>query len=179
LNAAAAFRPFSSQHYNRDVGSKRPGPTLRMPKWQSSAPIDGLSVDLEDYYQTEGFASRIPCTRWPFMPSRVQQSTGRVLELLEPNRCYGLRVGVVAEREPSLIRDIVQAGHELACHSHLHRPLYQLSASGFRENLRRSRGTIEDVGGVKVVGFCAPTFSITSRSLWALEGLRRKHPVLR
>jgi polysaccharide deacetylase family protein (PEP-CTERM system associated) len=173
LNAAAAFRPFSSQHYNGDVGSKRPGPTLRMPKWQSSAPVDGLSVDLEDYYQVEAFASRIPRARWPFMPSRVRQSTGRVLELLERTRCRAtfFVLGWVAEREPSLIREIVQAGHELACHSHLHRPLYQLSLSEFREDLRRSRGTIEEVGGVKVVGFRAPTFSITSRSLWALEVL--------
>ena len=107
------------------------------------------------------------------MPSRVRQSTGRVLELLERTRCRAtfFVLGWVAEREPSLIREIVQAGHELACHSHLHRPLYQLSPSEFREDLRRSRGTIEDVGGVKVVGFRAPTFSITSRSLWALEVL--------
>jgi len=95
------------------------------------------------------------------------------MELLERNRCRAtfFVLGWVAEREPAMIREIANAGHELACHSHLHRPLYQLSPSEFRDDLRRSRRIIEDVGGTKVVGFRAPTFSITRRSLWALEVL--------
>jgi polysaccharide deacetylase family protein (PEP-CTERM system associated) len=94
-----------------------------------------------------------------------------VLQLLERNRCRAtfFVLGWIAEREPSLIREIAEAGHELACHSHLHRPLYQLSQSEFREDLRRSRAAIEDAGGTKVVGFRAPTFSITRRSRWALQ----------
>lgn len=145
--------------------------TVRSPKPQSSGLIDGLSVDLEEYFQVEAFASRIPRSRWPFIPSRVRHSAARVLQLLERNRCRAtfFVLGWIAEREPSLIREIAEAGHELACHSHLHRPLYQLSQSEFREDLRRSRAAIEDAGGTKVVGFRAPTFSITRRSRWALQ----------
>jgi len=144
---------------------------LNQPKPHKNGLVDGLSVDLEDYFQVEAFASRIPRSRWAFFPSRVRNNAARVLELLERNRCRAtfFVLGWVAEREPSLIREIARAGHELACHSHLHRPLYQLTPSDFREDLRRSRGTIEDIGGTRVVGFRAPTFSITQQSLWALE----------
>jgi polysaccharide deacetylase family protein (PEP-CTERM system associated) len=133
--------------------------------------VDGLSVDLEDYFQVESFASQIPRDRWPSFVSRVRSNTVRVLELLERNRCLAtfFVLGWVAEREPALIREIAQAGHEMACHGHLHRPLYQLSPEEFRDDLRRSRGVIEDVSGAKVSGFRAPTFSITEKSLWALN----------
>lgn len=146
---------------------------IRPPKLEKAGLVDGLSVDLEDYFQVEAFASRIPRSHWPFFPSRVRHNATRVLELLERNQCRAtfFVLGWVAERDPALIREIAQAGHELACHSHLHRPLYQLTPGEFREDLRRSKGIIEDIGGTRVVGFRAPTFSITRESLWALEVL--------
>ena len=175
MNRTPVVRPLT---WNRSTGrleEERPEirKPLLLPKPQKKGLVDGLSVDLEDYFQVEAFASRIPRSRWPFFPSRVRNSAARVLELLERNRCRAtfFVLGWVAEREPSLIREIVQAGHELACHSHLHRPLYELTPSDFREDLRRSRGIIEDIGGTKVVGFRAPTFSITRQSLWALDVL--------
>jgi polysaccharide deacetylase family protein (PEP-CTERM system associated) len=67
------------------------------------------------------------------------------------------------------MREVANAGHELACHSHLHRPLHTLRPSEFRADLVRSRDAIENATGVRVVGFRAPTFSITDKSLWALE----------
>ena len=135
--------------------------------------IDGLSVDLEDYFHVEAFASRIPRSNWSSFPSRVRNSTTRVLELLERHRCRAtfFVLGWIAEREPALVREVAEAGHELACHSHLHRQIFHLTPKQFREDLRRSRQLIEDVSGKKVVGFRAPTFSITRRSLWALETL--------
>jgi polysaccharide deacetylase family protein (PEP-CTERM system associated) len=175
MNHNATVRSLSSNHHINDAQFERLKPTtaVRRSKPRNGGLVDGLSIDLEDYFQVEAFASRIPRSRWPFFPSRVRQNASRVLELLERNRCRAtfFVLGWVAEREPSLIREIAQAGHELACHSHLHRPLYQLSPGEFREDLRRSRGIIEDVGGTRVVGFRAPTFSITLKSLWALEVL--------
>ncbi len=173
MSQASPFPRLAPNYYNSAVGARLPAPmiAIRSSNPQKSGLVDGLSVDLEDYFQVEAFASRIPRSQWPSFPSRVRHSTARVLELLERNRCQAtfFVLGWVAEHQPSLIREIAQAGHELACHSHLHRPLYQLSPSEFREDLRRSRGLIEDIGGTKVVGFRAPTFSITRRSLWALE----------
>ena len=132
---------------------------------------DALSIDVEDYFQVEAFAHRIPRSQWPEFPSRVRQNTERVLNLLERHRCRAtfFILGWVAEREPSLVRDIVQSGHEVACHSHLHRRVHTLTPAEFREDVTRARGVIEDAAGAAVVGFRAPTFSITRQSLWALE----------
>lgn len=155
--------------FNRGAGvSDAIPPTWGVPE---RSMVDGLSVDLEDYFQVEAFASCIPRSQWPTFPSRVRHNTMRVLELLERNRCHAtfFVLGWIAEREPALIREIVSAGHEIACHSHLHRPLYTLSPAEFREDLLRSRNVIEDVAGLRVLGFRAPTFSITNRSLWALD----------
>lgn len=135
--------------------------------------VDGLSVDLEDYFQVEAFARNIPRSRWPLFDSRIRHNTARTLELLARNGCRAtfFVLGWVAEREPQLVREVADAGHEVACHSHLHRPLYGLTPSEFREDLRRSLAAIEDASGKKVYGFRAPTFSITRRSMWALEVL--------
>lgn len=165
MSPAPAISPRVRNRYNGHEEE------LPQPFCPAEGLTDGLSVDLEDYFQVEAFASRIPRSRWAFFPSRVRNSATRVLELLEQYRCKAtfFVLGWVAEREPALIREIAQAGHELACHGYLHRPLYQLTPSEFREDLRRSRSIIEDIGGTKVVGFRAPTFSITRQSLWALE----------
>lgn len=135
--------------------------------------VDGLSVDLEDYFQVEAFAASVPRSRWPLFNSRWRRNTLRTLELLARNGCRAtfFVLGWVAERDPGLIQEVAAAGHELACHSHLHRPLYQLKPNEFREDLRRSRDAIESAAGSRVVGFRAPTFSITNESSWALEVL--------
>jgi polysaccharide deacetylase family protein (PEP-CTERM system associated) len=132
---------------------------------------DALSVDVEDYFHVEAFAPLVSRAQWPSFPSRVRQNTERVLRLLERHRCRAtfFILGWVAEREPALVREIAQAGHELACHSQLHRRVYTLTPEEFREDVKRARAAIEDAAGAAVAGFRAPTFSITRRSLWALE----------
>ncbi len=138
---------------------------------QSCELVDGLSVDLEDYYHVEAFAEQISRARWSALPSRIRQNTQRTLALLERTGCRAtfFVLGWVAEREPGLIRELAQAGHELACHSHLHRHLHGLTPSQFRDDLARSRYAIENAAGMKVVGFRAPSFSVTRKTLWALE----------
>jgi polysaccharide deacetylase family protein (PEP-CTERM system associated) len=132
---------------------------------------DGLSVDVEDYFHVEAFADHVPRSQWTCFPSRVRQNTERVLRLLERNRCRAtfFMLGWVAEREPALVREIVDAGHEVACHSHLHRRVLTLTPEEFREDVKRAQAAIEDAAGTAVIGFRAPTFSITRQSLWALE----------
>ncbi len=132
---------------------------------------DALSVDVEDYYHVEAFADRIRPEDWSQFPSRVVRNTHRVLEIFEEKGVKGtfFILGWVAEREPSLVREIAAAGHEIACHSQMHRRVFTMTPHDFREDLRRARGAIEDACGAKVEGFRAPTFSIVSRSLWAIE----------
>lgn len=138
---------------------------------QSLELINGASVDLEDYYHVEAFADRIERARWPEFASRVRPNTERTLELLQRTGTQAtfFVLGYVAERDPALIRQVAEAGHEIACHSHLHRRVHRLTPAEFREDVRRARAAIEDAAGVRVLGFRAPTFSITLDSLWALD----------
>ncbi|MGE5323721.1 MAG: XrtA system polysaccharide deacetylase [Actinomycetota bacterium] len=132
---------------------------------------DLLSIDVEDYFQVEAFADRISRSDWPNFGLRVRRNTERILELLAEYRQSAtfFVLGWVAEREPALVRRIADCGHELACHSHLHRRVFTLSPPEFRSDLRQAKKAIEDAGGQPVVGFRAPTFSIRKDSLWSLE----------
>jgi polysaccharide deacetylase family protein (PEP-CTERM system associated) len=78
-------------------------------------------------------------------------------------------VGEVARRYPRLIRDIVDAGHELACHGDVHLQLDKLTPQEFRNDMERNRAALEDAGGRGIVGFRAPTFSLTKTTAWAHE----------
>lgn len=134
---------------------------------------DLLSIDVEDYFHVEAFAGTVSRSEWPRFQSRVRHNTERILELLAEFKVPAtfFVLGWVAEREPALVRAIADAGHELACHSHLHRRVFTLSPEEFREDLRRAKAAIEDAGGMPVYGFRAPTFSIGKNSLWALQVL--------
>jgi polysaccharide deacetylase family protein (PEP-CTERM system associated) len=140
------------------------------PEVVTCAVPDGLSVDVEDYFQVEAFADRIAADAWPQFPSRVVENTRRVLDLFAELDVQGtfFVLGWVAERQPALLRDIAAAGHELGCHSYQHRPIFRLTPDEFRADTRRARAAIEDAAGTKVLGYRAPTFSLIQQSLWAV-----------
>jgi polysaccharide deacetylase family protein (PEP-CTERM system associated) len=134
-------------------------------------PPDMLSVDVEDYYHVEAFVDCVSQSSWLEFPSRVRANTKRILKIFDEFGCRAtfFVLGWVAEQEPALVREIVEAGHEVACHSYSHRRVSTLTPSEFREDLRRARAAIENAGGVRIVGYRAPTFSIGRDNLWALE----------
>ncbi len=141
---------------------------------QETAPItDAMSVDLEDYFQVEAFADRIPRSEWGSFALRVRENTERVLALFKRHNCRAtfFVLGWVAERDPSLIRQVADAGHEIGCHGYFHYRVSTLSPDAFRQDLRQAKEAIETAAGVKVLGFRAPTFSIVKQSLWALDVL--------
>jgi len=130
-----------------------------------------LSVDVEDYFMVEAFSDSIQRSSWEGFPSRVEANTHRILDLLDQ---YGTRgtfffLGWVAARFPKLVREVGERGHELACHSYWHRPVYKLSKQEFREDTRNARDAIEQASGLGVYGYRAPTWTITENSLWALD----------
>ncbi len=133
--------------------------------------INALTVDVEDYFQVSSFERVVDRREWSSRESRVVISTQRLLDLFAAHDVRGtfFILGWVAERFPQLVRDIAAAGHELACHSHWHRLVYEMTPAAFREDLRQSKRAIEDAAGASVTAFRAPSFSITGRSLWALE----------
>jgi polysaccharide deacetylase family protein (PEP-CTERM system associated) len=132
-----------------------------------------MTVDVEDYFQVSGFESVVPRTSWSSFETRVEASTDRVLGLLADANVRGtfFVLGWVAEHHPQVVRRIAAQGHALASHSYWHRLVYNLTAEEFREDLRRAKGAIESVSGTLVRGFRAPSFSVTERSLWALDVL--------
>lgn len=91
--------------------------------------------------------------------------------MFEDYRCRAtfFVLGWVAERDPGLVREIIEAGHEVACHSYSHRRVSTLTPAEFREDLRRARRVIEDAAGVRILGYRAPSFSIGRKNAWALE----------
>lgn len=134
---------------------------------------NALTFDLEEYFQVSAFADRINPDDWDSRPSRVQETTERLLQLLEDHRCQAtfFTLGWVAKKYPQLVRQIAQCGHEIACHSLDHRLVYQMDPAGFGEDTQRAKDLLESVSGVPVRGYRAPSFSITAESLWAFETL--------
>jgi polysaccharide deacetylase family protein (PEP-CTERM system associated) len=135
--------------------------------------LNALTIDVEDYFQVSAFAAAAPVARWDTFESRVCRNTNRVLDILATSRTHGtfFVLGWVAERFPDLIKRIHREGHELASHGYEHRLVYETTPEAFRRDLRRAKAVIENAAGVGVVGYRAPSYSITDRSLWALDVL--------
>jgi len=133
--------------------------------------LNALTFDVEEYFHVENLAGLVRPDEWSRLPSRVEASTRRLLDLLDARRVSAtfFVLGWVAERRPALVREVRARGHEIGCHSHAHRPVHALRRPEFRADVRRARQAIEDAAGAPVLGYRAPTFSIVRSSLWALE----------
>src|SRR5258708_29166735 len=132
---------------------------------------NALTVDLEDYFHVSAYAGKVRLEEWDSYPSRVAQNTDRLLELLAQHNCHAtfFVLGWVAEKKPDVVARVAAAGHEIACHSMLHRPIFDLTPQEFREDTHRAKAVIEDATGKQDVGYRAPSFSVTKKSSWALE----------
>ncbi|MDD5557265.1 MAG: DUF3473 domain-containing protein [bacterium] len=134
---------------------------------------NALSFDVEEWFQAEVFAGRIPPARWGEFESRCGPQTEFILGLLGERgvRATFFVLGLVAERLPSLVRRIADAGHELACHGYDHTMITRQTPEEFRDDVRRAKAVLEDLGGTAVAGYRAPTFSVTAGTRWALDVL--------
>ena len=132
-----------------------------------------MTIDVEDYFQVSAFDRVVPRSTWDGMESRVVANTERLLEIFAEHQVTAtfFVLAWVAERQPALVRQIAARGHEIASHGYGHRLVYELSPEEFRQDVRRARQLLEDAAGVPVVGYRAPSYSITRRSLWALDVL--------
>jgi len=135
--------------------------------------LNVFTVDVEDYFQVSAFERHVDRARWDDFPSRVVDNTHRLLRLLDRRQVQGtfFVLGWVARRHPELVRSIHAAGHELASHGFWHRLVYEQTPDEFRRDLRDSRDAIAAAAGAVVTMYRAPSFSITTRSLWALDVL--------
>lgn len=135
---------------------------------------NGLTVDVEDWYQTHDF--NYDEKLWCKFEDRVDYSTKTILELFEKHnlRATFFVLGCVADKHPGLVKQIVQAGHELASHGSWHRMVTHQTQEEFREDVRASKILLEDISGLEIKMFRAPSWSISSHTLWALEVLERE-----
>jgi polysaccharide deacetylase family protein (PEP-CTERM system associated) len=138
---------------------------------QGEVVLHALTIDVEDYFQTEAMTGAAPCADWGAMSPRVEWNTWRLLDLLDRHRVRATLffLGWVAERFPQLVVAAAARGHEVACHSYWHRPVYRLTHDEFREDTRRAKDVIESCSGQCVTGYRAPSFSILSGMDWARE----------
>ena len=134
---------------------------------------NALTVDVEDYFHVTAFAGTISRNDWDNYPLRVVNSTRRLLELFDSCgvRATFFILGWVAERLPDLVREIAAQGHEVACHGYSHQLVYNQTPGEFRAETLRSKALLEDIIQAPVLGYRAASYSITGRSLWALDVL--------
>lgn len=132
--------------------------------------LNALTFDVEDYYHVSAFRSLAPIATWNEYESRVERNTHKVLDILctAGVRATFFVLGWVAERHPSLVKSIYQAGHEVSCHSYTHDMLTELNPEKFREDIRRAKGILEDLIGARILGYRAPSFTIVQETMWAL-----------
>jgi polysaccharide deacetylase family protein (PEP-CTERM system associated) len=130
-----------------------------------------LTIDVEDYFQVSAFENVVQAGEWKNFELRVERNTEAVLALLQQNhlRATFFIVGWIAEQRPALVKKIARNGHEIGCHSYLHRKIYDLTPDEFREDTLRAKNILEQIIGRRVLGYRAPSYSITRKSLWALD----------
>lgn len=130
---------------------------------------NAMTIDVEDYFHVEAFASTIDRKNWDYLPRRVERNTERILDIFADSEAQAtfFVLGWVAQRYPALARRIVAEGHELASHGFDHVRVDCQSPEAFRADVRRSKRVLEDASGVPVRGYRAPTFSISRNSTWA------------
>ena len=135
--------------------------------------INAFTVDVEDYYQVEAFSKHISRNNWNDYASHVEANTDTILGLLDEKSIRGtfFTLGCVAEKHPGIVKKIVEQGHEIASHGYSHKLIYKQKEKDFREETFRSKAILEDIAQVPVKGYRAATYSITKKSLWALDVL--------
>ncbi len=135
---------------------------------------NALTIDVEDYFQVSAMAPYIARSEWDTRECRVEANVDRLLALLARRgvRATFFTLGWVAERYPQLVRRIVAGGHELASHGYGHERASDLTRAQFSDDIVRARALLEDIGGVAVTGYRAPSFSIGHGNLWAFDCLR-------
>ncbi len=131
-----------------------------------------LTIDVEDYFHVTAFENEIKFEDWGNCKSRVVDNTKKLLEILssagETKGTFFI-LGWVAEKHPEIVKEIDANGHEIACHSYRHRLVYSLSPDEFRSDLLKAKNILEDIIGKKIIGYRAPSYSITNESIWAFD----------
>ncbi|MGH9409026.1 MAG: XrtA system polysaccharide deacetylase [Vicinamibacterales bacterium] len=140
---------------------------------KSDAIVNAMTIDVEDYFHVSVFDGLVGRHEWDRFESRVTANTERLLGIFAEAgvRSTFFILGWVAERHPRLVQRIAAGGHEIASHGYEHRLIYDQTPEAFRQDVRKAKQILEDAGGQQVRGYRAPSYSVTPKSLWALDVL--------
>jgi len=140
---------------------------------QHATITDALSFDIEDWFHIVEIESLADPETWGGKESLVERYTEWIIETVTAAgvRCTFFVLGWIAERYPQLVASMTAHGHEVGSHSYWHRKVYELDEATFREDMQRSIDVIEAAAGQKVIGFRAPSFSMTPGTEWAFDVL--------
>ena len=135
--------------------------------------LNAMTVDVEDYFQVSAFESVLKPSDWSSIPLRVEENTHRLLDVFAEHNAKStfFTLGWVAQRCPTLIKRIVEEGHELASHGLNHRRATTMTRDEFIDDVKTSKAILEDAGGVAVKGYRAPSFSVNDDNQWIYEVL--------
>lgn len=135
---------------------------------------NALSIDVEDYFQVSAFSSVIDPQAWDSLECRVERNVDALLNLLDrrSTKATFFTLGWIAERYPHLVRAIVNAGHELASHGYGHQKVNGQTPAQFRDDVLKAKQLLEQIGGTRVLGYRAPSFSIDASNPWAHDVLQ-------
>jgi polysaccharide deacetylase family protein (PEP-CTERM system associated) len=142
----------------------------------ANAPVNAMTVDVEDYFQVSAFEPHIAKADWERLPCRVERNLNRILDLFAEHGVRGtfFTLGWIAERYPQLVRRLVDEGHELASHGWAHVRVTQQDPAAFRADVTRTKALLEDLAGASVHGYRAASYSIGAANLWALKVLEEE-----
>ncbi|NKJ41421.1 XrtA system polysaccharide deacetylase [Novosphingobium sp. SG720] len=135
--------------------------------------INGLSVDVEEWFQVGAFEKVIARAQWDGLDSRVERNVRAILAMFAAAdvKATFFTLGWVAQRHPALVRAIADAGHEVASHGWDHQRVFTMDPAAFAADLARARDALEQASGQAVTGYRAPSFSIDARNPWAHDVL--------
>ena len=141
------------------------------PRPAGGRPLNGMSVDVEDYFQVSAFESATRDTDWNQYPSRVERNLEVILDIFAEREVKAtfFTLGWIAERHPKIVERIVGGGHELASHGYNHARVCEQTPEEFRADIRRTKALLEDLSGTAIRGYRAASFSIDARTPWAFE----------
>lgn len=132
---------------------------------------NALSIDVEDWFCVNNLKHSISRNDWGKCELRVEKSTVQLLRLLERYKAKAtfFVLGWIVDRIPDLVREIENLGHEVASHGYHHEVLYEMTPESFDADLKRSLDAISSVTHQDVIGYRAPSFSLTQRTMWAVD----------
>ena len=141
----------------------------------ASSVVNALTIDVEDYFQVSAFAPYIARSTWEEQPCRIEQNIDWILELLAESEVHAtfFTLGWIAERHPQMVQRIVSGGHELASHGYAHERTSALEPAAFFADVALAKAVLEDIAGIQVQGYRAPSFSIGDDDLWAYDCLAK------